>query len=121
MAHHPLNSASGKSEERRGGVKGWLLKTFFCNQFDLWISAHAHHLEHTALPGCSSQAIIAGAGGGEQYPIQNLANASESFFLKEGYGFYQIDVDSGGLTHRFFNERNEEIYVNHHKRESARE
>ncbi len=110
MAHHPLVSSSAKGEGRDGDVKGWLLKNAVCNKIDLWLSAHAHHLEMLELPGCRSNAVVSAGGGGELYPVHEREPAAGSVFLRPGYGFYRLSVGQDSMQHAFYDEFGNKVF-----------
>ena len=108
-SHFPLASASKKKGKYRGDTMlAKVLKTFFCDKAQVWLSGHAHHLEHRQQAGCSTEIFVAGGGGGGVDPAH--LNQKESKFVRSAFGFLEIEVDERKMVFRFIGKSGEEIY-----------
>lgn len=99
IAHHPLASASAKGFGHRGGLRPWLLKPIMCDRADLWLSGHAHHLEHRVDLDCRLEMFTSGGGGGDLSGV--LTDDSGALFARSTHGFLELDVTETSWIGRF--------------------
>lgn len=101
LAHHPLTSASKKTNSHSGNnLLSYFLKPFVCKNIDAWFAGHSHHLEQRKLKECKTQFFVSGAGGAHLDTPD--FTQKESLFVKRGYGFLEIHIERNTLTSRFF-------------------
>ena len=101
MSHHPLSSASTKKSSHTGhSLWGWVTRSFVCQKADVWLSGHAHHLEHRRLLGCQTDFYISGGGGA--YLYKPYLDQKESLFVKRDFGFLELSVRRKSYISRFF-------------------
>ncbi|MBI4081835.1 MAG: metallophosphoesterase [Candidatus Lambdaproteobacteria bacterium] len=108
MAHHPVRSASRKGSRYSGGAYGWLLRPFLCGKAHVYLSGHAHHLEHRRVGACPTHFFISGGGGDETHPVHP---DPEALYLHAGHGFLELEVTPQALVARFIEESGAEAYV----------
>jgi hypothetical protein len=99
MAHHPLASASDHGFGYGGGWRGAVLGPLVCGEADLWLAAHAHHLEHRVRPGCRVQELVSGGGGAELFGV--AAGDPSVRFAEAEHGFLILDVGEDAYEARF--------------------
>ena len=103
MSHYPLSSASSGSKANYRGedLSSTVLRYMVCNKADMWLSGHAHHLEHRKINSCNTDMIISGTAGGNN--DQYYEGQKESKFISKEDGFVSIKVDENKINIRFFN------------------
>lgn len=115
MGHHPLRSASTKSDggQAGGGPRDWLLTPRLCQNTDLYLSGHAHHLEERQVPGCKMHLVVSGGAGADLYPIKT---DPESLFARSIHGFAEIELSKRELVVRFFGDDGAMVYERRQQR-----
>ncbi len=109
LSHHPLSSSSKKGYTHNGETFfGSLFRFLSCDKADLWLSGHAHHLEHRKMTSCNTQLFISGGGGGELEDID--PTSPELKFGSSEFGFLELEVTQQSIKTRFFNKNAKEIY-----------
>ena len=109
MGHHPLSSASIKGGSSSGeDVNSRFLRYLFCDKAHIWLSGHAHHLEHRKLENCATELFVSGGGGRELGDIHFGQKASK--FASKTNGFLELEVRDDVLISRFFSGENEIAY-----------
>jgi hypothetical protein len=106
--HHPLASASVKGYSHSGGIYGFLAKPLVCSKVDVWLSGHAHHLEHRREPGCAADIVVAGGGGGELNGIEE--GQPESLFARSTNGFGELVADKDRLIVQLRDRENQVLH-----------
>jgi len=108
MAHHPLSSASLDKYSYRGNPLGFFLLPLICDEANVWLSGHSHHLEHRELSDCNTSLIISGGGGANLSEV--IQNQTESKFVASKHGFLELEVFYDRLIFRFIDEKNIVLY-----------
>lgn len=98
-AHHPLASASDHGYGHSGGFSGFVLRQIACGRADVWMSGHAHHLEHRKISGCEGSSMLVSGGGGAS--LYGIVREPESEFAKSEHGFLHIEATEKKLSFRF--------------------
>lgn len=102
-AHHPVKTSSRKKYGHQGGVFGWLMSWLHCDQTDLWLSGHAHHLEYRELEGCRLRAAVVGGGGGDLDQVQTQLSPGVKF-AESQHGFAHLRIQKESLSVRFYDQ-----------------
>ncbi len=107
-AHHPIVSISPKGFNYRGGVRGMILRPYLCQQADLYISGHSHHLEHQRISGCRLESYVAGGGGGDlDQPDRQFGQPD---FAESNHGFLEVIASDRELKTRFWSKSGGLLY-----------
>lgn len=91
LAHHPVISASDKYHDDQFWRYRTLIGSLLCHSTDLYLSGHAHHLEHARMPECQTDFFVIGGGGADVSPI--IEGKSGSLFARSTNGFADILVN----------------------------
>jgi tartrate-resistant acid phosphatase type 5 len=106
-AHHPLTSASVKGYSHTGGFRGIFLKPLLCDDTDLYIAGHSHHMEYRALEDCRMDLVVSGGGGAKLYEVQTNSGAT---FAKSAHGFFEIEASRKTLEMKFIGKNGEVLF-----------
>ena len=99
IGHHPIISDSvGPRRHQGGGISGQWMRRLLCEEVDLYISGHAHHMEHINIPGCRTDQFISGAAGGA---LSGFRGELDSAFAGTKFGFLEIEISKSTMTSRF--------------------
>lgn len=109
LSHYPLASASMKGYHHNGdAVFGTIAKGLACGNADLWISGHAHHLEHRRMKNCSTDLLVSGGGGGDLEDIRH--DEPEMKFGASSFGFLELEISQNSVIARFHNKNSHMIF-----------
>jgi len=109
MGHHPLKAATlAGGRHKGGGIGGWYVRRFLCNQVDAYLSGHTHQLEMRSLPDCGFTHVVDGGGGAGLYQVDPSDRAVE--FLAASYGFLAITVTQQTLDLTFVSDQGKTLY-----------
>jgi len=109
LAHHPIAAASAKGHGHSGGARGLLFLPLVCSSADLYLTGHAHMLEHRKFDGCRLQQFLSGGGGGDINEL-DMKEKQDYEFAAAAYGFLELEVTSEHIDARSFNIVTETIY-----------
>lgn len=108
MGHHPLSSSSDKGHTHAGGWRGLVMMPILCDKADIYLSGHAHIMEHQALDDCRMDLFVSGAGGGS---LESFAQPDEnSKFAKSQFGFLELEFNYVEKAARFIASSGEVLY-----------
>ncbi len=109
MGHHPLKAATlAGGRHKGGGIGGWYVKRFLCNNIDVYLSGHTHQLEMRTMPDCGFTHVVNGGGGAGLYQIDPSDRDVE--FLAARHGFLAIDVAKKSLDLTFVSDQGKVLY-----------
>lgn len=100
LSHHPLISSSAHGYGHTGGFRKYLIKPFVCNKADLWLSGHAHHLEHAVEPGCRIEYFLSGGAGASLYAVE--AGHPNVQYVESVHGFLELAITTEKVTAEFY-------------------
>jgi len=101
LGHHPLASASfGGGRHKTAGFVGNRVKDAICGNVHVYMSGHAHHLEHRPMIDCNIEHLISGAGGAGLQPADPKDPGTH--FVGNRWGFIDLAVTIEKLDIRFF-------------------
>lgn len=109
LSHHPLASASKKGYLHSGETTfAKIARRLACGKAQLWLSGHAHHMEHRKSPSCGTDLFVSGGGGGELEPIKE--KDKDMKFGVSKFGFLQLEITQDAVYAIFFDKSAQKIY-----------
>ncbi len=109
LGHHPFKTAStGGGRHKNAGIVGNALKRKLCGKIHLYMSGHAHHLEHRPMIECNFEHIISGAGGAG-VKMADLDDPT-AHFVANRWGFFELTVTTEQLEIRAFDTNGDRLY-----------
>ena len=108
LAHHPLVSSSTKYPDTTFAAYRKSVQPILCGNADLFLSGHAHHMEHARLEKCSTHFFIFGGGGADLVPV--LEGKAGSQFARAMHGFGDMIVTSNSIDVKFVGKDGATVY-----------
>ena len=108
MAHRPVTSATTRTGDYLTNVLGAIMRPTVCAGADLYLSGHDHHLEHRQLPGCRTEFVVAGGGGGHVYPVH--PDQPETRYVASAHGFTELVFDATHASLTFWSAAGTRLY-----------
>lgn len=106
--HHPMGSSSTHGRSYDGTLFKYTLRPQVCKRADLYLSGHAHQMEHLRFEGCNTDFIVAGTGGADLGGVKE--GNPDTHFLKQDRGFVVLEMSLNQLSATFVDERLNEVY-----------
>jgi len=94
--HHPMASSSTHGPAYDGTFFAHTVRGAVCDRADLYLSGHAHQLEHLQFQGCKADFVVAGSGGADIGKVRDPGK--ETKFLKAGHGFVTMELTPSKAT-----------------------
>ncbi len=106
--HHPMGSSSTHGRSYDGTFFAHTLRPQLCKRADLYLSGHAHQMEHLRFASCDTDFIVAGSGGADLGGVKE--GNSDSQFLKRERGFVVLELSASHMSVAFVDINLNEIY-----------
>lgn len=109
LGHHPfLSATTGGGRHKHAGFVGNALQKQLCGKIHVYMSGHAHHLEHRPMLECNYEHLISGAGGGGLQPAE--IDDPSAHFVANRFGFFEVSVTAEKLEVRAFDSNGDRLY-----------